>query len=159
MAFFHILYVYMDRKKTMNDLITINQKLRTINLVYAVEYIDSEDQYDPNFYIYNTIFRNVPESWSKRFNDKNFKEKIKTFCDKNYKEKAVNFTGHSKVEVIDGTDYYETYEDQFGDVAQGDNSLFNDYGQLVNGRQFFKYDFDTKLTNKYDYKNKRKGVQ
>ena len=30
-----------------------------------------------------------------------------------------------------------------------DNALFNDYGQLYNTRQFFKYDFDPKFTKRF----------
>ena len=134
-------------------------KNNTINLVYAVEYVDSEDQYDPNFFIYNTIFRNVPLKYLNKLNNKEFQNKVKAFCDKNWNEKATNATGDSKVEIITGDDYYQTYEDAFGDVATGDNSLFNDYCQLVNGRQYFKYDFNPELTDKYQYKNIRKGVQ
>ena len=43
--------------------------------------------------------------------------------------------------MIHGDKYYETYEDVFGETSMGDNALFNDYGQLWNSRQFFKYDF------------------
>ena len=52
--------------------------------------------------------------------------------------------------------YYTSYYDVFGDVATGDNSLFNDYGQLYNGRQGFKWDFNPKLTERYTYKNLNK---
>ena len=84
-------------------------KNNTINLVYAVEYVDSEDQYDPNFFIYNTIFRNVPLKYLNKLNNTEFKTKVKAFCDKNYKEKAINATGNSKVEIITGDEYYITY--------------------------------------------------
>ena len=39
---------------------------------------------------------------------------------------------NSKVEMIHGDKYYETYEDVFGETSMGDNALFNDYGQLWN---------------------------
>ena len=47
-------------------------------------------------------------------------------------------------------------------IVDNDNSYFNDYGQLWNTRQFFKYDFAPDLTKKLDaktYKNelKREG--
>jgi hypothetical protein len=129
----------------------------TFNLVYAVEYQDSEDRYDQFFYIYNTIFRNVPLRFLNKLNNTEFKAKVKAFCDKNYKELASNATGNSKVEIIVGDEYYRTYEDEFGTDQVGiDNSLFNDYGQLVNGRQFFKNDFEPELTNQYTYKNLNK---
>ena len=129
----------------------------TFSLVYAVEYQDSDDRYDQFFYIYNTIFRNVPLKYLNKLNNTEFKAKVKAFCDKNYKDKATNATGNSKVEIITGDEYYTTYSDEFGtDTVGNDNSLFNDYGQLVNGRQFFKYDFAPYLTNQYTYKNLNK---
>ena len=83
--------------------------------------------------------------------------KVKGYCDKNYIEKASNATGHTKVEIIVGDEYYTTYEDEFGtDTVGNDNSLFNDYCQLWNTRQFFKYDFAPYLTNQYTYKNLNK---
>ena len=57
------------------------------------------------------------------------------------------------IELIEDKEYYRTYADAFGEVATGDNSLFNDYGQLWNTRQFFKYDFNPKIIE--DYKTKR----
>ena len=129
----------------------------TFSLVYAVEYQDSDDRYDQFFYIYNTIFRNVPLKYLNKLNNTEFKAKVKAFCDKNYKDKATNATGNSKVEIITGDEYYTTYSDEFGtDTVGNDNALFNDYGQLVNGRQFFKYDFAPYLTNQYTYKNLNK---
>jgi len=131
-------------------------KNNTFNLVYSREYQDSEDRYDEFFPIYNTIFRNVPEKYINRC--LNNIKKIKSFCDKNFNEDATNFTGYSKVEILSGKDYYKTYEDEFGTETVGtDNSYFNDYGQLWNTRQFFKYDFSPELTKSLTadtYKNK-----
>jgi|TARA_B110000305_G_C19237555_1_gene538267 hypothetical protein len=129
----------------------------SLNLVYGIEYYDEDDM--EYFYIFNTIFRNVPLSQLNRLNNKEFKKRIKTYCDKHYIESAVNATGSTIVEMIHGDKYYETYEDVFGDVAEFDNSLFNDYGQLWNGRQFFKYDFAPELTKQYEHKhlNKKYG--
>ena len=121
-------------------------KQGTLHLVYAREYNDSEERYDPYFFTYYTIFRNVPLSQLNRLNSKSLKEKVKAYCDKNHKETASNFTGTSKVEMISGDEYYRTYGDEY-DIAgySDDNHLFNDYGQLYN-RQFFKYDFSKELT-------------
>ena len=95
----------------------------------------------------------------KRFNSEIFKNKIKKYCDDRFNETATNATGHSGVDMIHGSEYYHTYEDEFGtDIVLNDNSLFNDYGQLYNGRQFFKHDFMPKFTDKYSYKNLNKGV-
>ena len=134
-------------------------KNNTFNLVYKREYVDSDNyQYDDYFPIYYTIFRNVPLSQLNRLNNRDFKNKVKAFCDKNYKETATNATGYSEVEILTGDEYYRTYADEFGtDIVGDDNSYFNDYGQLWNTRQFFKYDFAPDLTKSLDaqtYKNK-----
>jgi len=139
-------------------------KNNTFNLVYAREYEDSEERYDPYFFIYNTIFRNIPLKYLSRINDVKFKEKVKAFCDKNFTETASNYTGVSTVDIIVGDEYYRTYADEFGEdvKVRNEDSLLNDYGQLVNGRQFFKYDFAPKLTDNYTYKNlnsNMKGLQ
>ena len=122
----------------------------TLHLVYFREYEDSEERYDPCFNIYHTIFRNLPLSQMNRLNNKDFQKKVKEFCDKNYKETASNFTGVSGVEMIHGSEYYRTYEDEFGkDVTDqtGDGKSFvEDYGQRYNTRQFFKRDFNKEVT-------------
>ena len=122
----------------------------TLHLVYFREYEDSEERYDPYFNIYYTIFRNLPLSQMNRLNNKDFQKKVKEFCDKNYKETASNFTGVSGVEMIHGSEYYRTYEDEFGkDVTDqtGDGKSFvEDYGQSYNSRQFFKRDFNEEVT-------------
>ena len=84
-----------------------------------------------------------------RLNDNDFKKKVCKIMDKKYKETAENFAGTSEVQIMHGSEYYETYEDRFGEVAEGDKTLFNDYGQLWNTRQGFKYDFNEQITNKY----------
>ena len=134
-------------------------KNNTFNLVYKREYVDSDSySYDEYFPIYYTIFRNVPLSQLNRLNNKDFKNKVKAFCDKNFKETATNATGYSEVEILTGDEYYRTYADEFGaDIVGDDDSYFNDYGQLWNTRQFFKYDFAPDLTKSLDaqtYKNK-----
>ena len=122
----------------------------TLHLVYFREYEDSEERYDPYFNIYYTIFRNLPLSQLDRLNNKDFQKKVKEFCDKNYKETASNFTGVSGVEMIHGSEYCRTYEDEFGkDVTDqtGDGKSFvEDYGQKYNTRQFFKRDFNEEVT-------------
>ena len=126
-------------------------KNNTIHLTYWVEYQDSEDRYDEFFKIHHTIFRNVPLSQLKRLNSETFKNKIKKYCDKHYNETATNATGNSGVDMIVGEEYYNTYYDEFGESTGGglDNALFNDYCQLYNTRQFFKYDFDPKFTKRF----------
>ena len=116
----------------------------TIHLVYQRQYYDDEDM--DYFFINYTIFRNVPLSQLERLNDKNFKQKVKEFCDKNFKEDASNYTNYSEVNMIHGDEYYKTYEDEYGDIAQGDNNFYTDYGQRWNTRQFFKRDFNEEVT-------------
>ena len=125
----------------------------TIHLTYWREYEDSEERYDPYFKSHNTIFRNVPLSQLTRLNSKELKEKVKAFCDKNYKETASNFTGDSGVDMIVGSEYYYTYGQEFKlDKEDRDyNSFLNDYGQTVNGRQFFKHDFKPKMMKGYQH--------
>ena len=122
----------------------------TLHLVYFREYEDSEERYDPFFNIYYTIFRNLPLSQMNRLNNKDFQKKVKEFCDKNYKETASNFTGVSGVEMIHGSEYYRTYEDEFGkdvtDTTLDGKSFVEDYGQRYNTRQFFKRDFNKEVT-------------
>tara|TARA_Y100001963_G_scaffold92574_1_gene127447 strand:- start:13263 stop:13688 length:426 start_codon:yes stop_codon:yes gene_type:complete len=126
----------------------------TLHLVYARYYSDSET--GEGFPIYSTIFRNVSLKHLNRLNSQSLKDKVKKIMDKKFNETAANFTGYTDVEMIVGSEYYQTYNDVFGDVATGDNSLFNDYGQLYNGRQGFKWDFNPKLTERYTYKNLNK---
>ena len=122
----------------------------TLHLVYFREYEDSEERYDPYFNIYYTIFRNLPLSQLDRLNNKDFQKRVKEFCDKNYKETASNFTGVSGVEMIHGSEYYRTYEDEFGkdvtDTTLDGKSFVEDYGQKYDTRQFFKHDFNKEIT-------------
>lgn len=125
-----------------------NMKHGTIHLVYSREYFDDED--NDWFDIHYTIFRNVPLSQLNRINDKSFKARVKWFCDNNFKESASNFTGHSEVNMITGDDYYKTYDEEFGedttDITGDGASFVEDYAQTFNTRQFFKYDFNPRLT-------------
>ena len=120
----------------------------TIHLTYWREYEDPDDKYYNTFQIHCTIFRNVPLSQLKRLNSKELKAKVKAFCDKNYNETASNFVGESGVDMLVGSEYFYTYGDEFGYGTPDDDDLLNDYGQSVNGRQFFKYDFMPKLTKR-----------
>ncbi len=123
----------------------------TIHLTYWREYTDPED--NDWFQTHNTIFRNVPLSQLNRLNSKELKAKVKAFCDKNFKETASNFTGRSGVDMIVGSEYYYTYGQEFKlDKEDRDyNSFLNDYGQTVNGRQFFKHDFKPEIMKGYQH--------
>ena len=116
----------------------------TLHLVYQRQYYDDEDM--DYFFINYTIFRNVPLSQLNRLNNKDFQKRVKEFCDKNFVETASNYDNYSEVNMIHGTEYYKTYEDEFGDTAQGDKNFYTDYGQRYNTREFFKHDFNEEVT-------------
>ena len=56
---------------------------------------------------------------------------------------------YSGVEMIHGSEYYRTYEDDLvKDVTDmpDDNDFYEDYGQKYDTRQFFKHDFNKEVT-------------
>jgi hypothetical protein len=129
-------------------------KNNTFNVCYLREYMDPEHQGE-FFYAYETVYRNVPEKFRYKFNDKT-KLKIIKFLDWNYKETATNFAKTTKVELIDHKQYYQTYEDVFGETASGNTDMFNDYGQKYD-RQSLRKDFNIKMTRSKvkNYNDKR----
>ena len=118
-------------------------KNNTFNVCYLREYMDPEHQGE-FFYAYETVYRNVPEKFRYKFNDKT-KLKIVKFLDWNFKETATNFAKTTKVELIDQKQYYQTYEDVFGETASGNKDMWYDYGQKYD-RQSLRKDFDMKFT-------------
>ena len=128
----------------------MSEYFKSFNVVYKREYVDSDDQHDPDFFIGYSIYKNVPIEKLKFYRKRLIK--MKDILDKQYKEDATNFTGTSGIEIIYPDEYYQTYEDVFGDSATGDMNLFNDFGQLYK-RQGFRKDFDPDLTK--NYKTKR----
>jgi len=129
-------------------------KNKTFNVCYLREYMDPEHQGE-FFYAYETVYRNVPEKFRYKFNDKT-KLKIVKFLDWNFKETATNFAKTTKVELIDHKQYYQTYEDVFGETASGNTDMFNDYGQKYD-RQSLRKDFNIKITRSKvkNYNDKR----
>ena len=120
---------------------------KTFNVCYLREYADPEHQGD-YFYAYETVYRNVPEKYRSKFNNKNMKMKILKFCDWNYKDMASNHTNVTKIELIDQDKYYKTYADVFGKdtVDPIDHKrMFNDYGQQWD-RSSLRKDFNFELT-------------
>ena len=113
--------------------------------------MDPENQGD-FFYAYETIYRNVPEKYRSKFTNQKMKMKILKFVDWNYKESASNFANVTRIELIDEDQYYQTYEDVFGDTAAGNKNMFNDYGQKWD-RQSLRKDF-----NKNNKKNYVKNI-
>ena len=124
---------------------TIKKQSKTFNVCYLREYMDSDHQGE-FFYAYETVHRNVPVKYKSKFNDKT-KLKIVKFLDWNFKETATNFAKTTKVELIDQEQYYQTYEDVFGDTAAGDKNMWYDYGQKYD-RQSLRKDFNPQLTKK-----------
>jgi hypothetical protein len=120
---------------------------KTFNVCYLREYMDPEHQGD-FFYHYETVYRNVPEKYRKKFSEQKMKMKILKWTDWNYKESAENFQNSTRIELIDQDQYYQTYEDVWPDVADGNKNMFNDYGQKWD-RQSLRKDFNPKITKKY----------
>ena len=60
------------------------------------------------------------------------------------------------IELIDEKQYYQTYEDVFGETASGNTDMFNDYGQKYD-RQSLRKDFNIKMTRSKvkNYNDKR----
>ena len=145
-------YVYIMKKDDIQNITNLkftDQYFKSFSIVYKREYIDSEDQYDPNFWIGHSIYKNVPMSKIKFYRKQLLK--IKDILDRSFKEDATNFTGATGIEIVYPDEYYQTYEDVFEDSAKGDLSLFNYYGQLYK-RQGFRKDFDPDLTENYKTK-------
>ena len=131
-------------------------KNKTFNVCYLREYIDPEHQGD-FFYHYETVYRNVPEKFRKKFQSQKTKMKLIKFLDWNYKESAENFANCTRIELIDQDQYYQTYEEVF-ESAVGNKNLFNDYGQKWD-RQSLRKDFNPKLTKKYVPIYNERGIQ
>jgi hypothetical protein len=121
----------------------MSKNSKTFNVCYLREYMDPEYQGE-FFYAYETVYRNVPEKFRKNFTEKT-KLKIVKFLDWNFKETATNFAKTTKVELIDQKQYYQTYEDVFGETASGNKDMWYDYGQKYD-RQSLRKDFNIELT-------------
>jgi len=141
-------------KKT--NQVKLNDVDYTFNVCYLREYMDPENEGE-FFYAYETVYRNVPYKFKDKFKTDSMKMKILKFCDWNYKETAKNFENVTKIELIDQDKYYQTFADVFGDVAEDNNSMFNDYGQSFD-RQSLRKDFNSKLTKKFIKNYTMKGV-
>tara|TARA_R110002074_G_scaffold86904_3_gene191963 strand:+ start:127 stop:543 length:417 start_codon:yes stop_codon:yes gene_type:complete len=121
--------------------------MSTFNVCYLREYIDPENESE-TFNAYETIYRNVPIKYLKKFTDEKIKMKMLKFCDWNYKDSAANFTNVTNIEIIMEKDYYLSYFDVFGNVVDDDKDkkrMFNDYGQNWD-RSSMRKDFNPSLT-------------
>ncbi len=139
----------MIKKNAMNNL--KEKSMNTMHLVYAREMKDPDSKYGETFYSYNTIYRNMPINLENKSKLESTFIKLQEYCDKNTKDKPANDLNQSKVEIMFGREYYETFGDIYPDICDKKDwkSLYNDYGQLSNGRQFFKKDYDPQLTKEY----------
>ena len=124
--------------------------MTTFNVCYLREYIDPDNEAE-TFNAYETIYRNVPIKYLKKFTNKDFKMKMLKHCDWNYKDSAVNFTNVSNIEIVMEKDYYTSFYDVFADsMAEHEKErekkhMWTDYGQS-NDRQSLRKDFNPKLT-------------
>ena len=121
--------------------------MSTFNVCYLREYIDPENESE-TFNAYETIYRNVPIKYLKKFTDEKMKMKMLKFCDWNYKDSAANFTNVTNIEIIMEKEYYLSYFDVFGNVVDDDKDkkrMFNDYGQNWD-RSSMRKDFNPSLT-------------
>tara|TARA_A100001011_G_scaffold94577_1_gene99455 strand:+ start:45 stop:458 length:414 start_codon:yes stop_codon:yes gene_type:complete len=124
--------------------------MTTFNVCYLREYIDPECESE-TFSAYETIYRNVPIKYLKKFTDKKMKMKLLKHCDWNYKDMATNYTNVSNIEIVMEKDYYTSFADVFGDTMNKDElkkeslHMWTDYGQQ-NDRQSLRKDFNPKLT-------------
>ena len=124
--------------------------MSTFNVCYLREYIDPECESE-TFSAYETIYRNVPIKYLKKFTDKKMKMKLLKHCDWNYKDMATNYTNVSNIEIVMEKDYYTSFADVFGDTMDKNElkreslHMWTDYGQQ-NDRQSLRKDFNPKLT-------------
>ena len=135
--------------------------MSTFNVVYLREYIDPDNECE-TFNAYETIYRNVPIKYLKKFTNKDLKMKMLKHCDWNYKDSAVNFTNVSNIEIVMEKDYYTSFADVFADsMAEHEKEreskhMWTDYGQS-NDRQSLRKDFNPSMTkNKvYSYNGRK----
>ena len=129
--------------------------MSTFNVCYLREYIDPECESE-TFSAYETIYRNVPIKYLKKFTDKKMKMKLLKHCDWNYKDMATNYTNVSNIEIVMEKEYYTSFADVFADTMSKDElkreslHMWTDYGQQ-NDRQSLRKDFDPKLTKSKVY--------
>ena len=135
--------------------------MSTFNVVYMREYTDPECESE-TFGSYDTIYRNVPMKYLKKFTNKDFKMKMLKHCDWNYKDMATNFTNVSNIEIVMEEEYYKSFADVFADTMaehekeRESKHMWTDYGQQYD-RQSLRKDFNPKMTKSrvYSYNGKK----
>jgi len=121
--------------------------MTTFNVCYTREYIDPENESE-TFNSYETIYRNVPFKYLKKFTNPKMKMKMLKYCNLKHNDNATNFTNVTNIEIIMEKEYYTSYYDIFGDSCDDDKDkkrMFNDYGQNWD-RQSMRKDFNPSLT-------------
>ena len=134
--------------------------MSTFNVCYLREYIDPENESE-TFQAYETIYRNVPIKYLKKFTNKDLKMKMLKHCDWNFKDSAVNFTNVSNIEIVMEKEYYTSYYDVFGETCDNEQDkkrMFNDYGQCWD-RQSLRKDFNPSLTKSKVLHYNDRGIQ
>ena len=132
----------------------------TFNVVYLREYIDPECESE-TFAAYETIYRNVPNKYRSKFDNKKMKMKMLKHCDWNYKSDAANFTNVTNIEIKTEKEYYTSYYDVFGDTCDSEKDkkrMWTDYGQNWD-RQSLRKDFNPELTKSKVLHYNNKGLQ
>ena len=135
--------------------------MSTFNVCYLREYRDSENECE-TFNLYETIYRNVPMKYLKKFTNKDLKMKMLKHCDWNYKETAKNFENVTNIDIVTEKDYYTSFADVYGDVMSKDEyktqklHMWNDYGQQYD-RSSLRKDFNPAMTKSkvYRYNGKK----
>ena len=129
--------------------------MSTFNVCYLREYRDPENESE-TFFLYETIYRNVPIKFLNKFKSDKIKMKLLKHCDWNYKDMATNYTNVSNIEIVMEKDYYTSFADVFGDTMNKNElkreslHMWTDYGQQ-NDRQSLRKDFNPKLTKSKVY--------
>ena len=134
--------------------------MTTFNVCYLREYIDPENEAE-TFNAYETIYRNVPIKYLKKFTNKDLKMKMLKHCDWNYKDMATNYTNVSNIEIVMEKEYYTSYYDIFGETCDNEQDkkrMFNDYGQCWD-RQSLRKDFNPSLTKSKVLHYNDRGIQ
>lgn len=135
--------------------------MTTFNVCYLREYRDPENECE-TFNLYETIYRNVPMKYLKKFTNYDFKMKILKHCDWNYKETAKNFENVTNIDIVNEKDYYTSFADVYGDVMSKDEykreklHMWYDYGQQYD-RSSLRKDFNPAMTKSkvYSYNGKK----
>ena len=132
--------------------------MSTFNVCYLREHIDPENESE-TFNSYETIYRNVPIKYLKKFASPKMKMKMLKYCDYNYKDHAANFTNVTNIEIITEKEYYTSYYDVFGNSCDDEldkKRMYNDYGQNWD-RSSLRKDFNPTLTKSklLHYNNKK----